>query len=285
MIPNYALYGEEKDETFPDILHCESIAARSKKNNWVIAPHRHHNLHQFFLLKTGGGAISIEDTQHILKPPVVISIPPLTVHGFEFSKDTEGWVVTIPHTIMKEVLLHAPEIHSRLHIPIMTTSSDEVTSYFEKISDEHRHVELGRSQLLAHLAGTLTVLISRNSVDLHPIPRTQENKRQIHVQQFLNLLEKNFRCLHSVSEYSKLLDLSPTHLTRSCREITGKSTSDLIQDRLILEAKRSLVYTKMPISEVAYFLGFNDPAHFSKFFHRQIGVAPSRFREKADLPS
>lgn len=285
MIPNYALYGEEKGETFPDILHCESIAARSDQNNWVIAPHRHHSLHQFFLLQSGGGVISIEGKQHILSPSVVISMPSLTVHGFDFTKNTEGWVVTIPYTIMKEILFHGPEIHSRLAKPIMINGSDEIADCFKRISDEHRHVRLGRNQLLAHLAGTLTVTIGRNIVDLQPIPPLPKSKKQVHVQSFLNLLEQKFRTLHSVSEYAALLNLSPPHLTRSCREITGKSTSDMIQDRLMLEAKRSLVYTKMPISELAYFLGFGDPAHFSKFFQRRIGLSPSSFREKADLPT
>jgi len=285
MIPNYALYGEEKDETFPDILHCESIASRSRQNNWMIAPHRHHTLHQFFTLETGGGVISIEDTSHLLKPPAVISMPPLTVHGFEFSQNTKGWVVTIPDLIMNEILIHASEVKSRLLKPAIMDGTEEVAFYFQRISEEHRQVKTGRNQLLAHLSGTLAVLISRNIVDLNTIKPMSKSKKHNHVQQFLDLLEQHFHTLHSVGDYASLLNLSTTHLTRNCRDITGKSTSDLIQDRLMLEAKRSLVYTKMPISEMAYFLGFNDPAHFSKFFHRRIGMSPSHFREKADLPN
>ncbi len=109
MIPNYTLYGEEKGEQFPDILHCESIAARSSRHNWVIAPHRHHALHQFFWLQSGGGVITIEGKAHSLQTPVAISVPPLTAHGFEFEKNTQGWVITIPGLIMSEILAQAPD--------------------------------------------------------------------------------------------------------------------------------------------------------------------------------
>ncbi len=285
MIPNYTLYGDEKDEIFPDILHCESIAARSAQHDWKIAPHRHHNLHQFFFLGVGGGDISIEGKWHNVKSPTVISMPQLTVHGFEFERNTEGWVVTIPDLILNEILLHAPDIRHSLRRPGLVCGNEILKTCFGQLASEHRSSKMGRNQLLLHMAGMLAVEIGRARTDIQPQSKAQESRKDLLVREFLRLLEENFRIKHSVNDYSVLLGVTPPHLTRTCQQVIGKSTSDLIQDRLILEAKRSLVYTRMPVSELAYGLGFVDPAHFSKFFHRRMNMSPSRFRERSDEKS
>ena len=281
-IPNYSLYGEEKEEVFPDILHCESIAARSTRHDWSIAPHRHHALHQFFYLEAEGGKISIEGKQHTVSAPVVISMPPLIVHGFEFERNTKGWVVTLPKTLISDILSHASELRLSLSKPVILPASPRIVAAFEELSLEHRNREAGRGQMLFHLVGRLAVDVGRAVSDLKPVEDVPESRQELLVQDFLSLLEQHFRSLHSVSGYARLLTLTASHLTRCCRRVTGKSTSVLIQDRLVLESKRALVYTRMPVSELAYSLGFSDPAHFSKFFQLRTGFSPSEFRKKAD---
>ncbi len=282
MIPNYTLYGDENIEAFPDILHCESIAERSGKHDWKIAPHRHHILHQFFWIASGGGVISIDGYSHTLAPQTVISLPPLCVHGFEFVQDTKGWVVTVPNMIMAEALHHAPELEERLEHPFVFSDQISLQVYFEQISNEYLDIAAGRQQRLVHLSGLLSIEVARLQTGAAHLDLQKIGKQHQIVQNFLALLEENFRALHSVANYAERLSITPPHLTRSCRHVTGKSTLALIQDRIILEAKRSLVYSRMPISEIAYSLGFDDPAHFSKFFQRSTAVRPSRFRQLSD---
>lgn len=281
-IPNYSLYGEEKDEIFPDILHCESIAARSSRHDWTIAPHRHHALHQFFYLQSGGGRISIEGKQHLVSTPTVISLPALTVHGFEFERNTRGTVVTLPKPLTDEILSKAPDIRYSLSKPVIVPGTERMASSFENLTLEHGRREAGRQQYLSHMAGLLAIEVGRAVSDLRPGGEVIESRREILVREFLSLLEQHFRSFHTVTDYAHLLKMTPPHLTRCCRQVVGKSASVLIQDRLILEAKRALVYTRMPVSELAYSLGFSDPAHFSKFFQLRVGFSPSEFRKKAD---
>ena len=282
MIPNYTLYGDRNDELFPDILHCESIAARSGKHNWKIAPHRHHALHQFFWLSSGGGTISIDGKSHSLDPPVIITLPALAVHGFEFIRNTKGWVVTIPVMVLEDTLRQAAEIQERLSVPCLLPGESNQQVYFEQISDEHQATEPGRQQKLVHLAGLLAVDIGRRIPSISPTQTSGISRQQSILQHFLALLEEHYRSLHSVAGYADLLNITPPHLTRICRQVTGKSASELIQGRLVLEAKRSLVYSRMPVSELAYSLGYDDPAHFSKFFQRNTGLSPPHFRQYAD---
>ena len=77
----------------------------------------------------------------------------------------------------------------------------------------------------------------------------------------------------------KELALSQARLNRLCKSFAGKGAGELIQDRLALEAQRHLIYTSASASMIAYELGFQDPAYFSRFFKRRTGMAPRRFRE------
>ena len=75
--------------------------------------------------------------------------------------------------------------------------------------------------------------------------------------------------------------MTAAHLNALCRQTVGKSALELIHERMILEAKRNLVYTSMSISEVSYAIGFSDPAYFTRFFKRQVGLSPKEFRKRA----
>ena len=88
-------------------------------------------------------------------------------------------------------------------------------------------------------------------------------------------------CEHwTVSDYAKALSITPTHLSRLARSATGHAASHLILDRVIREARRNLVYTNLPVSTIAYALGFSDPAYFSRLFSGATGLSPRGFRDK-----
>lgn len=99
-------------------------------------------------------------------------------------------------------------------------------------------------------------------------------------QRFEALLEQHFLQHWTVSDYAAALSVTPTHLSRLTRSATGHAASHLILDRVIREARRNLVYTNLPVSMVAYALGFNDPAYFSRLFAGATGLSPRSFRDK-----
>lgn len=82
----------------------------------------------------------------------------------------------------------------------------------------------------------------------------------------------------SVADYAEALAVTPTHLNRITRAATGDTASHLILNRLIREARRNLVYTNLPVSTIAYALGFEDPAYFSRVYAAATGVSPRAFR-------
>ncbi|MFC6688818.1 helix-turn-helix transcriptional regulator [Jhaorihella thermophila] len=96
------------------------------------------------------------------------------------------------------------------------------------------------------------------------------------------LIEEHFRDRWPVAAYAGELAVSPTHLNRVVRQATGGPASALITDRVLREARRMLIYTNLTAAEIAYALGFNDPAHFSRVFARGTGLPPREFRRRIE---
>ena len=97
---------------------------------------------------------------------------------------------------------------------------------------------------------------------------------------FEALLEQHFLAHWTVSDYAAALSITPTHLSRIARAATGHAASQLILERIIREARRNLVYTNLPVATIAFALGFNDPAYFSRLFSTATGLSPRSFRDK-----
>jgi len=114
-----------------------------------------------------------------------------------------------------------------------------------------------------------------------PTRRSRPRPRPELLARFETLIEARFATHQPVADYAAALGVSPTHLSRVCRAATGRPASALIQDRLIREARRNLVYTNLSVSAIAYALGFSDPAYFSRVFARATGLPQRAFRDRA----
>src|SRR5690606_14518578 len=93
-IPTFNLYGESQGWPTPDLLHWEAVASRSRLHNWQIKPHRHTNLMQLIYLAHGSGDAQLDGRAVSLRSPCLLVVPPLAIHGFVFSTDVEGHVLT-----------------------------------------------------------------------------------------------------------------------------------------------------------------------------------------------
>jgi AraC family transcriptional activator of pobA len=103
------------------------------------------------------------------------------------------------------------------------------------------------------------------------------------MERFRQLLDQHYLMLHKPKDYAKLLAMSPNNFTKRCTRYFKKSPSQLIQERLLLEAKKQLHLTRLSIKEIAYSLKFNDEFYFSRFFKKLAKVSPQTFREKTGI--
>jgi len=112
-----------------------------------------------------------------------------------------------------------------------------------------------------------------------PTLTTANPKQNNLAQDFIVLVEKHFRTAHSVSSYAEKLFVAPKSLAKRLHALEYPSPSQIIKDRLVLEAKRQLKFSNKTVREIAFELGFEDPAYFSRLFSKNAGVSPAQYRQ------
>ncbi|WP_309082979.1 helix-turn-helix domain-containing protein [Chelativorans sp.] len=283
-IPIYALYGEERYPEEADWLHWETITSRSRLYGFRIAPHRHEQFFQILLLRKGRAQALIDGESFQLAPLSVVAVPPLCVHGYEFSEDVEGIVLTLFEREVRGLLADAPEVGDALLRPSVTTAREEEDGAAELhnairgLIREADRPAPGRSAALR--ARILLVLLSVFRLGAGEAPRQTDGMGRAGqlARAFQALVERDYRDTRSVPHYARELGVTPTHLNRVCRQVLGRSALSLIERRIILEAKRYLQFSTLSVKEIGILLGYPDPAYFSRFFLKAAGVPPSRFR-------
>ncbi|WP_293811042.1 helix-turn-helix domain-containing protein [uncultured Bosea sp.] len=287
IVPAYWLYGERLVERFPDALHIEPIVARSSLHGWTIQPHMHHDLFQFFLVTRGGGRTRVDGRDHRLAPGATLLLPPSTIHEFAFLEGTDGFVASAAATSLKRLFDSEPEARALLGTPAvlpMTAQSQETATLeglMQLAMREFAANQSAREFSLAAYADLIASWFVRAMRGAKAQGEPAKDPRAGLVRRFVERVEARFQHHDSLDDHARELGVSVPHLSRSCRELLGRSAARVIQDRLMIEARRDLVYTAMSISQISFRLGFSDPAYFSRFFTKRAGVSPSDYRAKA----
>ncbi|MBI1201992.1 MAG: helix-turn-helix domain-containing protein [Rhodopseudomonas sp.] len=275
VIRSYNLFGEVHD--LPDVVHCETIAARSVLHDWELAVHRHARLHQVLLIARGGGQATLEGRQHRLRPMSAVYVPAGQVHGFSFKPGTQGWVVTMPSEILDEVLTPTEGLGRALSRAAVLRGTPAMRQTMKEIFAEYSGRHFARAHILKARSALLLGLVARALADNDAPPGHGHGAELI--RQFEALIDSHYLQHWPVARYAATLKITPTHLSRLTREAYGCPASQMIRDRVVREARRNLVYTNMAISTIAYSLGFSDPAYFSRTFAAATGLSPSEFRD------
>ncbi|GHN00661.1 transcriptional regulator [Cytophagales bacterium WSM2-2] len=136
-------------------------------------------------------------------------------------------------------------------------------------------------------ADVLEIMIKRLLIFCSGLLRTQHHQKETSfrgvIGEFYHQVELNFRNLHMVNDYAKILNKSPKTLSGIFSSSKHKSPSQIIQERILLQARRLLLQTDMPVKEVAYEVGYEDIQSFSRFFKSKVGVGPREFRHSEKM--
>lgn len=289
-VPRFLLYGEADKDVEARFIHVETIAARSRLHDWAIRPHRHSHLFQFLLMTGGSATLRLDAALHMLKAPMAVAIPRGCVHGFEFSTDPDGWVISIADEYAAEVATtHATPAAELLEPSILRLSRATLAAHglddrCSEIEREFRWSAMGRVAAITANLQLLFLALARLRHEHERDAVTVGDDAALFVR-FRSLVENRYREHQSLANYARALGVSEKRLAAACRAAADRTPLELIHDRLVIEAKRSLLYTSMNIAEVAYSLGFEDPAYFSRFFARQTGVAPRTFVARSEAKS
>ena len=291
-IPNYQLYGEDGAQADVEFVHCESIPERSALHDWNIRPHRHDSLYQLLFMSQGSARILLEGGARPLRSRCLVMIPPMVVHGYEFQRDVDGLVVTLAESAVERIFAMVPKLAPQLATPHIIEEADAALSFddveilFDNIAREFFGAGAGRVCALQSHLGLAFVMLARTIA--------RENERRLSVadrgvdliRNFQGLVDRHFKDHWTVAAYASALAITPTHLNRICRTVLNRSALVGMHDRLLLEAKRNLIYTSMTVKEVSNALCFSDPAYFTRFFAKNAGQSPTAFRSaRRDAPA
>jgi AraC family transcriptional activator of pobA len=284
-IPDFFLYGEAAREADLRFIHLETIAARSRPANWTIRVHAHRDLAHLLFVARGGGVMKAESQGLAFAAPALLIAAPGAVHGFDFEPETEGHILTLSEAYVGELAARQPEARDlfatcrALDLDEAAFAEHRFAEHLEAIGRELVWSAAGRGlalegRLLCILAGAL------RAADVLDRPLTRSAAVDL-VARFREMLEQRFQARTSVEDYAALLGVSQSRLRQSCVTAAGASPSSLVHARLMIEAKRQLLYTGRSVAEIGYDLGFDDPAYFTRFFTRRAGQSPRAFRAAA----
>lgn len=280
-IPVFKLYGEKSNWWTPDLLHYETIASRSSLHGWEIKPHRHSDLYQLFYVQEGRAELNIEGGLSIYNEGILQWVSPLCVHGFRFSSDVRGCVLTIASSVISnfERSMKSPLAFNASALNLEIARDREFLDYlFDSLAQEYRRKESGRELALESWINILLTWLQRRSIEEND---TTEFRTKGHVSfsRFSNLVELHYHEQWSVQKYAQELGVSVVRLNTICQQLCQQTALQFIHQHLLLEAKRNLLYTVMTIANISDRLGFSEQAYFSRFFKRLTGTTPNAFRQ------
>ncbi|SNT36840.1 transcriptional regulator, AraC family [Noviherbaspirillum humi] len=284
VVPTYKLYGEDRPWPTPDLLHWESIAERSRLHNWQIKPHQHNGLFQMLFLQSGSATVCIDEREERMRAGQVALVPQMCIHGFRFEADALGSVLTLAYPLFSRLVQHADNplatlTQVQLHTLDEKRERDYLSTAFEELGAEYRQQAPYRELLLENLLGGILLRLARHVThQARDAPAEQRARR--HFSRFSQLIEQHYAEHRPLSFFAAELGITAAHLNALCRQTVGRSPLELLHERVLLEAKRSLVYSAMTVSVISDRLGFSDPAYFTRFFRKQTGMSPKVFREQ-----
>ena len=282
-VPTYDLYGEQGSEKADFWVHCETIASRSRTHRWEIRLHRHDVFQQFLYIRAGSGDAIFDTDVVALAPPCFVCLPPRTSHGFRFSRDIDGYVLTVAADRLLPLTGLVRPPGDWLSLPRVISLNDKnETAYMDatvaRIFEEFERPRSDSGSLIeAHLRTMVLMLNRLADADSGSPARPATLLR---MQALEDLIARNYRDHWRARDYAKALHLTPTHLNRLARAHTGLTVHDLVMNRLMDEARRSLVFTAASIHSIAEQLGFTDAAYFIRCFRNRTGMTPRQFRDE-----
>jgi AraC family transcriptional regulator, transcriptional activator of pobA len=213
---------------------------------------------------------------------------PLMIHqSFRFgnSKDIVAWQFNREFYCMAD---HDREVgcvgflfFGNSHIPILHLEKEEQVKFQNLLNvfqEEFEIDDLIKGDMLLMLLKRLIIKATRLAKSQY-LTKELEGGRLDVIRNFNLLVETHFRKQHSVQFYAAEMNKSPKTLSNLFGIYNHKSPLEVIQGRLVLEAKRLFYYTDKSAKEVGYELGFEDPGHFSRFFKNDTGLSPSQFKK------
>ncbi len=286
-IPVYGLQNFRKTDDHSMLYQVEIFDAN--RHFQVSYPHR-HDFYEILYLTNGSGWHIIDNERYQVTPPCIFFLSPGQAHKLEFSYDIDGFIFLFTSEFYlsqqknSNRLLEFPFFFSaeQKNPPLLLNNPADAQflkelfsrSCYETTHSKHQTSELTRSFLDL-------ILLTCNNLYPDQLRSLHTKKGHILVKRFLCLIEENYQNNLRINDYADLLAITPNHLTQMVKQVTGKTSIELLQEKLIAEVKRLIVHTNASISEIAHIMNYPDQSYFTKFFKKCTGITPLQYRKES----
>jgi AraC-like DNA-binding protein len=225
----------------------------------------------------GAGRVTIAGATRGYGAHNAVFIPAGVMHGFEMTGRVFGTAVFFG----RDHGLPLPDAPQHLRVR-ETAAQQEIGGILDSATRELEAARPGAERAALHYLGLLSVWMDRQialaAAEGTAAPPRDAARRL--AERYARLLERNFNSAMGVADFAAALGVTATHLTRACKAASGRAAHELLQDRVLYEARRLLAETDMPVKQVAAQLGFGSAAYFTRSFRSHTGQTPSDFRRK-----
>jgi len=264
-------------------FYIESLPTHLENHQFVSKPHK-HNFYLLLYITHGHGDHTIDFKTYPLSAGSFFLMTPGQVHFWNLKPDVNGYIIFFTQGFyrmqrMENSLVEFPFFHSLEAPPLIQLKPDHIIDVMVKeMYEEFRNS-----------TATIDLRMLRSYLDLlllklaRAYPVQQPDKSSItttsKLRKLEQLIDKHFLKLKLPKEYADLMNLSPSYLNSICKQSLGKTLSDLITERVVLEAKRYFAHADMTVNQVSDKLNFSTPSYFIRFFKKHTGLTAEQFKE------
>jgi AraC family transcriptional activator of pobA len=268
-------------DTEPD-FYIKTFQEHRVAHPFVMEPHA-HDFYLVMLFTKGTGTHIIDFNEYTIKRGSVFFMSPAETHSWLLSNDADGYVLffnpafylmdVLPRKIT-ELPFFSPENKMRMG-QLVTADITQVEKIITLMNAENKGSSAFKKNILRSY---LDILLFKLAAILQTKKTGSPQLNTIAI--LLSLIEKHYMEHLSISFYTDQLHVSAQKLNALCKLQLNKTVNQLLQDRLLAEAKRLLAYSSYTVSEIAYQLNFNDNSYFNRFFKRMEQLTPEQFRDR-----
>lgn len=239
-----------------------------------------------FWIKEGVEAITIDRDRFLAQPNSIFFVVRGARVCLDYGANPQGWILRFSDAIFRDVTQHLvikdADIFSAFgRVPRIILSpriSARVAGIAEMIDELVGSRLPNREIAIASLLRTLLIYCD-SECNVHIADDANTAQVQI-VTQYKDLVAQHYTETHRVSDYARMLHITPKYLNQVTNEILGMTAKSIIHEQLTIQARRELKFSNDSVKQIAFALGFSAPSHFSKYFKRQVGCSPSAYRRR-----
>lgn len=242
--------------------------------------HRRKEYHEMMWLTAGSADFIIDGDQFTIKASAFFIFPKGRIHQFLPNQFVEGHVIRFSEDIIDQLPRLLFSRFNRIsEVKISTEHANIFNAIFQIFNQEFKTKKI-LSPFHIHLIKSLIYKLQAIKEEQFPCS-IQEIRTEIEVfDRFQILMDEHIKAHYPVKFYAEKLGITPRKLNEIVNSVMNKNTITVLNERLCIEAKKELYYSKCTIAQVAYLLGFEDNSYFTRFFKKYTGMLPKEFREQ-----